>query len=146
MVGEIHIRISKIDVSETYSLFLPEMLFTFLLLVLWLLLVVFYHHHFIIIILGDYHPTLDTNLKQFIQSVQQEISFLTRASPLRYQNPQITYTAGYTYYLGTMVEQAPTICKCISLSLSLFITLCKFHSSFWIVFSLSSVILILIGT
>ena len=63
---------------------------------------------------GDYHPTLDNNLKQFTKSVQQYISFVTQASPLRYQDPQITYTAGYTYYIGTMVEQAPYLCESFS--------------------------------
>ena len=63
---------------------------------------------------GDYHPTLDNNLKQFTKSVQQYIAFVTQVSPLRYQDPQITYTAGYTYYIGTMVEQAPYLCESFS--------------------------------
>ncbi|KAL4236845.1 hypothetical protein ACF0H5_005231 [Mactra antiquata] len=64
--------------------------------------------HFLIKFAGQYHPMLDTNLKQFTKSVQQQLAFETSSSFLRFQDPQITYTDdGYVYYLATMVEQAP---------------------------------------
>lgn len=64
--------------------------------------------HFLIKFQGQYHPILDTNLKEFTKNVQQQLSFSTSASFLRFQDPQITYTDdGYVYYLATMVEQAP---------------------------------------
>ncbi|WAR22901.1 hypothetical protein MAR_036570 [Mya arenaria] len=64
--------------------------------------------HFLIKFRGNYHPTLDRNLKQFTKNTQQMLSFYTSASFLRFQDPSITYTDdGYVYYLATMVEQAP---------------------------------------
>ncbi|XP_060563272.1 uncharacterized protein LOC132722747 [Ruditapes philippinarum] len=64
--------------------------------------------HFLIKFQGEYHPILDTQLKQFTKNVQEQLSFITTASFLRFQDPQITYTDdGYVYYLATMVEQAP---------------------------------------
>jgi len=63
--------------------------------------------HFLIKFQGNYHPTLDTQLKKFTKTVQQQLQFVTSASFLRFQDPQITYSQGYVYYLATMVEQAP---------------------------------------
>ncbi|XP_052216827.1 uncharacterized protein LOC127834810 [Dreissena polymorpha] len=64
--------------------------------------------HFLIKFAGNYHPTLDTNLKKFTKNVQQMLSFYTTASFIRFQDPTITYSDdGYVYYLATMVEQAP---------------------------------------
>ncbi|XP_045159313.2 uncharacterized protein LOC123524856 [Mercenaria mercenaria] len=56
-----------------------------------------------------YHPTLDTHLAMFIKDVQMQLSVLTGISPLRFQNPQVSYDGPNTFYIATMVEQSPSL-------------------------------------
>lgn len=58
-----------------------------------------------------YHPTLDTHLVSFVKSVHQLLSNITRISPLRFQNPEVTYDDTYTYFIATVVEQSPSLGK-----------------------------------
>ena len=61
--------------------------------------------------LETYHPVLERYLKDFQKQVQMTLAGKTGASPLRFQNPQITYSPQFTYYIGTIVEQAPYLCS-----------------------------------
>ena len=62
-----------------------------------------------------YHPVLDGYLNDFQKQVQMTLSGNTGSTPLRFQNPQITFSPQFTYYIGTMVEQAPSICEYLEL-------------------------------
>lgn len=76
------------------------------------------------LIIETYHPTLDTKLAVFTKNVQMQLSVLTGVSPLRFQNPQVSYDGPNTFYTATMVEQSPSLRKLINFISSFHIRKC----------------------
>ena len=60
---------------------------------------------------GSYHPYLEMSEKYFMKAARVMMSESSMASPLRFQNLEISYDSfsPYVFLIGTMVEPPPTI-------------------------------------
>ncbi|XP_022318193.2 uncharacterized protein LOC111121287 isoform X2 [Crassostrea virginica] len=67
--------------------------------------------NFVIVFNGSYHPYLEMSEKYFMKAARVMMSESSMASPLRFQNLEISYDSfsPYVFLIGTMVEPPPTI-------------------------------------
>ncbi|XP_061191548.1 uncharacterized protein LOC133199694 [Saccostrea echinata] len=67
--------------------------------------------NFVMVFNGSYHPYLDVNLKTFEKAVRIMMAESSKASPLRFQNLEVSYDsyAPYIFLIGTLVDPAPSI-------------------------------------
>lgn len=73
--------------------------------------------------IGSYHPYLETNLKYFEKAVRIMMAESSKASPLRFQNLEVSYDSKspYIFLIGTMVDPAPSLGKETVLKCCLFL-------------------------
>ncbi|XP_048762219.2 uncharacterized protein LOC125670858 [Ostrea edulis] len=67
--------------------------------------------NFAVVFDGSYHPYLETNLKYFEKAVRIMMAESSKASPLRFQNLEVSYDSKspYIFLIGTMVDPAPSL-------------------------------------